>query len=103
MKLALRLGRTLYELEDTMHSSEWPQWQAFYELDPFDDDRREHVLARLYMLVATMFRRKDLPPLRADECMPWIGTRTATAQEVDAGRINIAKRLWNFIRRRSER
>jgi hypothetical protein len=40
-RLALKLGRTVTELESTMTRSEFLEWIAFYKLHPFGDELKE--------------------------------------------------------------
>jgi len=47
MGLALKLGRTLHELRQTLPQWEVPLWQAFYGLDPWDEGRADWRAAML--------------------------------------------------------
>jgi hypothetical protein len=59
--LALRLGRTVSELLDTIDAAELQEWFAFYELDPWTTDRQD---AHAAMICSTIARVNgaDLPP-----------------------------------------
>lgn len=98
MKLALRLGRTLHELEESMESREWPMWQAFAELDPFDDDRRDALPARLLLTLRAMFVKDGAMKVGPEDLMPYLGVRRATAEEVESGGLRVTARMWRFLR-----
>jgi hypothetical protein len=97
------LGRTRQELLETMAPDEWPYWLAMAELDPFDDDRRDSLLAQLCSMVQGALLGKDDKHLHNSpaDFMPWYGTRKATIEEIINGNIPVTSkrgkqvlRLW---------
>ncbi len=52
-KLALNLGRTVSELENSMTHSEYLEWQEYYKTEPFHADRQETQTAVMSFLIST--------------------------------------------------
>ena len=52
-KLAIALGKTVQELENTMTQQEYSEWQEYYNIEPFAADRAEMQLATLSFLTST--------------------------------------------------
>jgi len=50
----LALGRTIGELEAALSSAEYAEWQAYYQIDPFDDQRADLRFAMLASMVAAI-------------------------------------------------
>jgi hypothetical protein len=48
------------------------EWETFYELEPFGEDRRDQQLGRLYQLLLNVYRNTTSHParFRLDECIP---------------------------------
>jgi hypothetical protein len=72
-RLALRLGRTVDELLQTVSYRELLEWQEFAAIDPFDEARGDLRNAMLMSLMANMNRdRKKHPqPFSHVEFMPF--------------------------------
>lgn len=83
-----------------MDSREWPMWQAFAELDPFDDDRRDALPARLLLTLRAMFAKEGAARVGPEDLMPYLGVRRATAEEVDSGGLRVTARMWRFFKRK---
>ena len=49
-RLALALGRTVSELEQSLSSSEFTEWSAYYSLEPFGAERDNWNIAQLCAL-----------------------------------------------------
>jgi len=49
-KLALKLGKTVEELENTMTFQEYQEWQEYISINPFDEDITELQLAMIGLL-----------------------------------------------------
>jgi hypothetical protein len=70
-RLALKMGRTVAELQRSMSSAEFGEWVAFYSIEPFGDridDLRSGVIAST---VANVNRGKDAPIVRPLDLIPW--------------------------------
>lgn len=70
-RLALKMGRTVAELQRSMSSAEFGEWVAFYSIEPFGDrvaDLRAGVVAST---VANVNRGKDSPVLAPIDLIPW--------------------------------
>jgi hypothetical protein len=52
-KLALELGMTVHQLENTMTHQELSEWYEYYNIEPFKADRQESQLATLSFLIST--------------------------------------------------
>jgi len=59
--LALALGRTVAELEETMSSSEFSEWLEYYELSPFGAWRDNYHSAQIASLIYNANRGKSNP------------------------------------------
>ncbi|MFT0137279.1 hypothetical protein ACEK07_04365 [Alcanivoracaceae bacterium MT1] len=70
MTLALRMGRTLSELEETMPEREFQLWQAFDAISPIGDIRRDLYDAKT--AAAVLLSRGIKVPL-TDLLIPWDG------------------------------
>jgi hypothetical protein len=55
-KLALRLGRTVYELKRVLTVGEFYDWIRFYRESPFGDERVDFYLARFMSMFANAHR-----------------------------------------------
>ena len=58
-RLALALGRTVHELEQTLSSSEFTDWCQYYELEPFGSWRDNWHMAQLCSLLYNINRGKQ--------------------------------------------
>jgi len=68
-KLALALGRTVQELDNTMTSTELSYWLAFYGLHPFGSERDNIHSAVIAATVANTSRSRSQPPYSAEDFM----------------------------------
>lgn len=59
--LALALGRTVAELERTLTSSEFSEWMAYYELEPFGAWRDNLHAAQIAALLYNVNRERGSP------------------------------------------
>lgn len=59
MKLALRLGKTLGELRQTMSISELRLWIAFDRISPIGDERNDYHAAQISAATLNAQRTKD--------------------------------------------
>lgn len=90
MSLALRLGRTLGELCDSMSSYEFSLWLAYYKEAPWDEfraDYRAGVIAAAIANYAGMRRRDGSSPVRPIEFMPWFKMEHDEAEEAEVSPI----------------
>lgn len=90
-QLALRLGRTVAQLEAEMSAAEWAHWRAFDLIDPVGDDRVSGLLAQLLTYAHNLWTNTDQTGGKRapDYFQPWLGTRKATLSEIDAGAIEL--------------
>jgi hypothetical protein len=75
MSLAMRLGRTLHELEQSMTAEEFGLWQALYRQDPWGETRadlRAGIVASTIANYAGMTRAKHAEPAKPADYMPYI-------------------------------
>jgi len=68
-KLALALGRTVQELDNTLSSTELSHWIAFYGLHPFGAERDNIHSAVIAATVANTTRGRNQPPFSAEDFM----------------------------------
>lgn len=67
--MALALGRTVRELDETLSSTELSYWMAFYNIHPFGSDRDNVHSAIIAATIANANRGKSQPPFSADDFM----------------------------------
>jgi hypothetical protein len=70
-RLALKMGRTVDELQSVMSSAEFGEWVAYYSIEPFGeriDDLRTGTVASV---VANVNRGKDTKPYMPLDFIPW--------------------------------
>ncbi|KFK98133.1 DUF4035 domain-containing protein [Serratia sp. Ag1] len=79
MKLALRLGKTLGELRQSMSISELRLWMAFDRINPIGDERNDYHAAQITAAVYNSQRTKD-PLSISDVLLRWNAT-TDTGEE----------------------
>lgn len=73
MSLALRLGRTLEELGETMSSAEFGMWLELYKIAPWDDvrgDLQAGIVAATIVNAAGMRRKPGSAPSMPLDFMP---------------------------------
>lgn len=66
--MALRLGRTVRELEATLGLDEFASWIAFYKLEHFGERRADHRTAWIAMHMAQLWAKNA--PKELDKYMP---------------------------------
>ncbi|MCP5018060.1 MAG: DUF4035 domain-containing protein [Ketobacter sp.] len=68
-KLALALGRTVQELDQTLTSTELTYWIAYDHLYPFGSARDNIHAAMIAATIANANRGKNQPPITVDDFM----------------------------------
>jgi len=68
-KLALALGRTVAEIDQTMTSTELSYWMVFYALHPFGPERDNLHAAIIASTLANVNRGKNQPAFSAEDFM----------------------------------
>lgn len=91
-RLAIRLGRTVGELERSMTTRELTDWMAYYQLEPWCDDRRDMQIAVVAATIANANRGKNQRSYRPED---FLVVRPADRQDRPrgAGMIAAAK-MW---------
>lgn len=59
--MALALGKTVREMLDTMSSNELTEWQAFFKIEPWGEDRADWRSAQIAALIYTANKGKRSP------------------------------------------
>lgn len=79
-RLALALGRTVAELEQTMSGQELTEWIAYDSLEPFGDQRAD---LRAGIVAATMANchRSRGDSFKPQDFMPFVEKRNASPEE----------------------
>lgn len=67
--MALALGRTVQELDNTLSSTELSYWIAYYSLHPFGSDRDNIHSAIISATIANVNRGKNQPAFNAEDFM----------------------------------
>ena len=67
MRLALKMGRTVQELEYSMSSVEFSQWLAFYDLEPFGPQAEGLQLGIIAALINNITSKNQRQP--SDFCL----------------------------------
>ncbi|NCG54918.1 phage tail assembly protein T [Serratia fonticola] len=80
MKLALRLGKTLGELRQSMSVSELRLWMAFDQLSPIGDERNDYHAAQITAAVFNSQRTKDPLSIR-DTLLRWNAEEDAEEED----------------------
>ncbi|KEY58507.1 DUF4035 domain-containing protein [Serratia sp. DD3] len=86
MKLALRLGKTLGEMRQSVSISELRLWMAFDHINPIGDERNDYRAAQITAAVYNSQRTKD-PLSISDVLLRWNATEDAkeeNASELEA-------------------
>lgn len=81
-RLALALGMTVEEINNTMTVSEFMRWQAFYEMFPWGHDDLN--FGRLLHLLASIYSKKGHTPNLKDFLIGQPPTVTPDPLEVEA-------------------
>lgn len=66
-RLALALGRTVTELEDTIGSAELTEWAAYYRIEPFGQWRDNWHAAIIASMLGNRWRGKTDPVKTEDD------------------------------------
>lgn len=66
-ELALKLGRSVEELLLTVSARELREWEAFYNLYPFDHERDVRRSAMLLAMYANCHRAEGVQPFTVDD------------------------------------
>ena len=69
-RLALALGKTVAELRQGMTAEELHEWMAYYEIDPFGNDRADLNSAIVASTMANCHRGKTQRPYKPADFMP---------------------------------
>ncbi|ALX93351.1 phage tail protein [Serratia fonticola] len=80
MQLALRLGKTLGELQQSISVSEMRMWMAFDRISPIGDDRNDYHAAQITAATFNAQRTKD-PLSIGDMLIRW--NEPANTEEED--------------------
>ncbi|ERK09592.1 phage tail assembly protein T [Serratia fonticola] len=83
MKLALRLGKTLGELRQSMSVSELRLWMAFDRLSPIGDERNDYHAAQV--AAATLNAQREKDPLSIGDMLIRWNASEETEEEDTAG------------------
>lgn len=68
-RLALALGRTVAEIEQSMSASELVEWMEFSAREPFGANRENIHFAMLCALIANVNRGKNTQPFKPQDFM----------------------------------
>lgn len=82
-RLALVLGRTVAELEETLSSRELSEWIAFYAMEPFGEQRADLRSAIIAATVANCHRVSGTAFQPAD-FMPYETRKKDVRESIDA-------------------
>ncbi|WP_447871158.1 phage tail assembly protein T [Serratia fonticola] len=82
MQLALRLGRTLGELQQSISVSELRMWMAFDRISPIGDERNDYHAAQITAAVFNSQRAKD-PLSISSQLLQWNKEEEAEGSEED--------------------
>jgi len=66
-RLALRLGRTVEELEASISHQELVNWQGFNLIEPIGDNRQDIQFAALLQLLTNIYRKPQTEPYPLSE------------------------------------
>jgi hypothetical protein len=70
-RLALKMGRTVDELQRTMTSAEFGEWIAYYSIEPFGERIEDLRAGTVASTVANVNRGKDTRPYAPLDFIPW--------------------------------
>lgn len=60
------------------------EWMAFSELEPFAPERLEQVISQIVWVLMNINRKKNSSPIRFEKCVPLFGDATIGKKGVDA-------------------
>lgn len=90
----MRLGRTIRQLERELSSAEFSEWQAYYNLDPFDDQREDLRFAMLASMIAALGGVKR-PKFKDYMLFP---ERSAPKVQTRSQILDVAKKVTGWFR-----
>lgn len=64
---------TVAEAQERVTASEFAEWQAFYRLDPFGEERADYRMAILAALTTNLWLEKGDKPTRPEDFLPRFG------------------------------
>ncbi|RQU14189.1 hypothetical protein DF152_17120 [Burkholderia cenocepacia] len=70
-RLALKMGRTVDELQRSMSSAEFGEWIAFYSIEPFGDRIADMRAGTIAAVTANASRAPDSDPYTPIHFVPW--------------------------------
>jgi hypothetical protein len=70
-RLALALGRTVAELQQTLSAAELVEWLAFYRIDPWGGYRADLGAAMVASTLANVHRTASSQPFTPDDFIPY--------------------------------
>ncbi|QKL72130.1 DUF4035 domain-containing protein [Ralstonia solanacearum] len=70
-RLALKMGRTVNELQRAMTSAEFGEWIAFYSLEPFGDRVEDLRTGIVSSVIANVNRGPNVPAFAPIDFVPW--------------------------------
>jgi hypothetical protein len=94
MRLALALGRTATELEETLPEREWVEWMTFMENEPIGEARMDWRFAVLTAMFANANRAKETPAFAASEFVLMPEARTTRVNPLEEETIEDIARAW---------
>jgi hypothetical protein len=68
----LALGKTVGALSEEITEREFLEWMAFYQLEPFGEERADVRAGIIASVIANVNRRKGAPPFTAKDFMPFL-------------------------------
>ena len=85
--LALRLGRTVAELRDSLSEEEFRWWQAYHHISPISDDRGDYHAAITSSTMANAMRGPKTTAYKITDFLPkWGGACSKKQQTPEAMR-----------------
>ena len=70
--LAIALGKTVQELEQSLSSSEFTEWMAYFSLQPFGHYREDLRTGILASLIANIHKDKSRANFKPRDFMPFV-------------------------------
>lgn len=90
-RLALKLGRTVSELQDSMSSAEFGEWVAYYSLEPFGERHDDIRMGTLAALNANLNRSPGGRVYLPEDFMPWVRKPVAVVEDKPTGNSEAAR------------
>lgn len=70
------------ELQQRMSAREFAEWIAYYQLDPFGEERADLRVATLTALTANIYKKKGKPDFKPQDFMPFLPKEEKTPEEM---------------------